>query len=129
MDKNSKTEKTLVLIKPDGVQRSLMGEIISRYERTGLKLIALKFFVPTAEMIEKHYTLDPSWRKRNGEKTIAGYKAKGLVPPSEDPMEVSGITLERLKKYISSGPIVAMIWQGMNAVAMVKKITGSSISP
>ncbi|MDO8601291.1 MAG: nucleoside-diphosphate kinase, partial [bacterium] len=82
MDKNSKTEKTLVLIKPDGVQRSLVGEIISRYERTGLKLIALKFVVPTPDMVEKHYTLDPLWRKKNGEKTIASYKAKGLVPPS-----------------------------------------------
>ena len=123
---NSKTEKTLVLIKPDGVQRSLMGEIISRYERTGLKLIALKFVVPTPEMVEKHYNLDPSWRQRNGEKTIAGYKAKGLVPPSEDPIKVSGITLERLKKYLSSGPVAAMVWQGMNAVAMIKKITGST---
>ncbi|MDO8265230.1 MAG: nucleoside-diphosphate kinase [Candidatus Parcubacteria bacterium] len=121
-----KEEKTLILIKPDGVQRSLIGEIISRYEQTGLKLIALKFIVPTPDMVEKHYTLDPSWLQRTGEKTIAGYKAKGITPPSEDPMEVSGMTLEKLKKYLSSGPVVAMVWQGMNAVAMVKKITGST---
>lgn len=126
MNKNSKIEKTLVLIKPDGVQRSLIGEIISRYERTGLKLIALKFVVPTLDMVEKHYTLDPSWRQRNGEKTIASYKAKGLTPSSEDPMEASGMTLEKLKKYLSSGPVVVMIWQGINAVAMIKKITGST---
>lgn len=123
---DSKKERTLVLIKPDGVQRSLIGEIVSRYERTGLKLIALKFVVPTPGMIEKHYTLDPSWRRKNGEKTIAGYKAKGLTPPSEDPLEVSGMTLEKLKKYLSSGPVVAMIWQGMNAVAMIRKITGAT---
>jgi len=121
-----KEEKTLVLIKPDGVQRSLIGEIISRYERTGLKLIALKFVVPTPDMVEKHYTLDPSWRQRSGEKTIATYKAKGLTPPSEDPIKISGMTLESLKKYLSSGPVVAMAWQGMNAVAMIKKITGST---
>ncbi len=121
-----KKEQTLVLIKPDGVQRSLIGEIISRYERTGLKLVGLKFLVPTKDLIEKHYTLDPMWRQKNGEKTIASYKAKGLPPPSEDPFEVSGITLEKLKNYLTSGSVVAMVWQGANAVAMVKKITGAT---
>jgi len=52
-----KKEKTLVLIKPDGVQRGLIGEIIKRYERTGLKLVALKMVVPTDEMVERHYLL------------------------------------------------------------------------
>ena len=54
-----KKEKTLVLIKPDGVQRGLIGEIIKRYERTGLKLVALKMVVPTDEMVERHYLIDP----------------------------------------------------------------------
>ncbi|MCA9333407.1 nucleoside-diphosphate kinase, partial [Candidatus Saccharibacteria bacterium] len=49
-----KKERTLVVIKPDGVQRSLIGEIIKRYERAGLKLVATKFFAPTAELVEKH---------------------------------------------------------------------------
>lgn len=123
---DTKKEQTLVLIKPDGVQRSLIGEIISRYERTGLKLAALKFVVPTPKMVEEHYILDPSWRQKNGEKTIASYKAKGLNPSSEDPLKCSAITLEKLKKYLSSGPVVAMVWQGMNAVAMIKKVTGST---
>ncbi|MBI2112959.1 MAG: nucleoside-diphosphate kinase [Candidatus Wildermuthbacteria bacterium] len=121
-----KEEKTLVIIKPDGIQRSLMGEIISRYERAGLKLIGVKMVVPTQEHVERHYTLDPSWRMKNGEKTIKSYKEKGLVPPSEDPMAVSGVTLEKLKKYLSSGPVLVMVWQGANAVAMVKKITGTT---
>ncbi len=121
-----KEEKTLVIIKPDGIQRSLMGEIISLYERAGLKLIGVKMVVPTQEHVERHYTLDPSWRMKNGEKTIKSYKEKGLVPPSEDPMAVSGVTLEKLKKYLSSGPVLVMVWQGANAVAMVKKITGTT---
>ncbi len=124
---NSKTkERTLVIIKPDGVQRSFIGEIIGRYERAGLKLVAMKFIVPSPEMIEKHYTLDPAWRMKNGEKTIASYKAKGITPPSEDPMEVSGRTLLNLKKYLSSGPAVFMVWQGANAVSMIKKLTGTT---
>ena len=121
-----KEERTLVIIKPDGIQRSLVGEIIKRYERMGLKMIGIKMLVPTEDMVEKHYTLDPEWRRLNGEKSIKGYKDKGLKPPSEDPMVLSGITLEKLKKYITSGPVIAMIWQGANAVKIVRKVTGGT---
>src|SRR4030042_4622523 len=117
-------EKTLVMIKPDGIQRSLIGEIIKRYERTGLKLIGIKMIVPTPEHVEKHYTLDPSWRQKNGEKSIKGYKDKGLKPPTEDPLQMSAMTLEKLKKYLSSGPIMPMVWQGLHAVQIVRKLTG-----
>lgn len=122
----AKTEKTLVVIKPDGVQRTLIGEIIKRYERLGLKIVALKMLVPTAEFIENHYNLDADWRMKNGEKTIKAYKDKGLKPLTEDPMEMSGLTLDRLKKYMSSGPVAAMIWEGANAVEIVRKITGGT---
>jgi len=121
-----KNEKTLVVIKPDGVQRSLIGEVIKRYERLGLKLVALKMFVPKSDFIEKHYTLDSTWRVRNGEKTIRAYQDKGLEPPTDDPLKMSQITLERLKKYMSSGPVVAMVWDGANAVSIVRKITGGT---
>jgi nucleoside-diphosphate kinase len=121
-----KKERTLVIIKPDAIQRTLVGEIVTRYERVGLKLVALKMMVPTAELIEKHYTLDPEWRRVTGEKTIKGYKDKGLVPPTEDPYEVTGILLGRLVKYMTSGPIIAMVWEGAHAVAIVRKITGGT---
>lgn len=126
MTTHFKYEKTLVVIKPDGVQRSLIGEIIKRYERAGLKLVAMKMFVPTPDFIETHYTLDPEWRRITGEKTIKGYKDKGLVPPTEDPLEVTSILLERLKSYFTSGPAIAMVWQGAHAVAIVRKLTGST---
>ncbi len=119
-----KKEKTLVLIKPDGVQRSLIGEIIKRYERSGLKLAGMKMIVPTAEHIEKHYTVDPEWRRITGEKTIKSYKDKELSPPSEDPLAITAIILENLKKYMISGPVIAMVWQGVHAVKIVRKITG-----
>jgi len=126
MEKHFKHERTLVIIKPDGVQRSLIGEIIRRYERTGLKLVAIKMLVPSEEHIEKHYTLDPSWRTVTGEKTIASYKAKGLKPWSDDPLEITGKILKNLKKYMISGPVVAMIWQGAHAVKICRKITGGT---
>lgn len=121
-----KNERTLVLIKPDGIQRSLIGEIIRRYERSGLKLVALKMFVPTKEQIERHYTLDPNWRRITGEKTLKSYRDKGLVPPVEDPLEVTRVLLERLAHYMTSGPVIAMVWQGAHAVAIVRKLTGST---
>ncbi len=121
-----KKERTLVLIKPDGVQRSLIGEIIKRYERSGLKLAGMKMAVPTSEHIEKHYTVDPNWRRVTGEKTIKSYKEKGLAPPSEDPLAITAIILENLKKYIASGPVIAMIWQGVHAVKIARKITGGT---
>ena len=119
-------EKTLVVIKPDGVQRTLIGEIISRYERVGLKLIALKFLNASDDLVEKHYTIDPEWIRKVGEKNIAGYKTKNLVPPSDDPMACGRLVLERLLKYFKCGPVVAMVWQGANAVDIVRKITGST---
>ncbi len=121
-----KEEKTLVIIKPDGLQRNLAGTIIERYERAGLKLVALKMVVVSPEQVEKHYTLDPSWRQSNGAKTIKGYLDKGLTPPSTDPLEMSGRTLEELKKYMSSGPVIPMVWQGAHAVQIVRKITGGT---
>lgn len=119
-------ERTLVLIKPDGIQRSLIGEIIKRYERIGLKLAAIKMVVPTKEQVEKHYTLDPAWRKVTGEKTIQSYIDKGLKPPSDDPLAITARILENLKKYMTSGPIIAMVWQGAHAVNIVRKITGKT---
>jgi len=119
-------EKTLVIIKPDGVQRSLIGEIIKRYERAGLKLIGVKLVAPTKELVESHYTVDPEWRRVTGEKTIKGYRDKGMTPPSEDPFEITAKVLNNLKNYMSSGPVIAMVWQGAHAVKIVRKITGST---
>jgi nucleoside-diphosphate kinase len=119
-------ERTLVVIKPDGVQRSLIGEIVKRLERSGLKLIGLKFIVPSAEFIEEHYTLDKNWLRNVGIKSIEGLKEKGITPKTEDPEEAGRKVLDTLKKYMISGPVVVMAWQGANAVKIVRKIVGST---
>lgn len=123
---HAKYERTLVIIKPDGIQRSLIGEVIRRYERVGLKLIGIKMVVPTQEMIEAHYTLDPEWKKKTGEKNLQAYKDKGLTPPHNDPIKQSDMILMKLKKYFASGPVIAMVWQGAHAVSIVRKITGGT---
>ncbi|MEK7167298.1 MAG: nucleoside-diphosphate kinase [Patescibacteria group bacterium] len=121
-----KQERTLVIIKPDGIQRTLIGEIIKRYERIGFKLVAIKMLIPNEEHIEKHYTLDPNWRRITGEKTIKGYKDKGLIPPSENPLDITAVLLENLKKYITSGPVIAMVCQGAHVFQIIIIITGGT---
>ena len=121
-----KEERTLVIIKPDAIQRALMGEVIARYERLGLKLVGLKMLVPTPEHVEAHYTLDPGWRRVTGEKTIASYRSRNLPPPSEDPLEITAKILKNLKKYLTAGPVIAMVWQGAHAVELVRKVTGGT---
>jgi len=121
-----KNERTLVIIKPDGVQRTLVGEIIGRFERLGLKLVGMKMVVPTAEHIEKHYTLDPEWRRITGEKRIKAAQTKGEKLWTNDPLEITRVVLEVLIKYITSGPVIPMVWEGAHAVELVRKITGGT---
>ena len=119
-------ERTLVVIKPDGVQRALIGEIIKRYERTGLKLVALKFFVPTKEFVRQHYLSYEGWLEAVGTKSIVAYEKKGLKSPYTDAKEYGKFILEKLVKYLASGPVVAMVWQGNQAVGIIRKVTGGT---
>ncbi len=121
-----KNERTFVIIKPDGVQRSLMGEIIGRFERVGLKLVAMKMMLPEKAHVEQHYTLDPEWRRITGEKTIKGYTDKGQTPWTTDPFEVTDKVLKYLQDYLTSGPVVCMIWEGAHAVGLVRKLVGKT---
>ena len=84
----NKEERTLTIVKPDGVQRGLIGEILKRYEQTGLKLIGAKLTVPTEAQVVSHYLVDPDWKRKVGEKTMKSYQAKGLVPPESDPEKI-----------------------------------------
>lgn len=123
---DSKQEQTLVITKPDGVQRGLIGEVIKRYETCGLKLVGLKMLIPTKELTLKHYSIDPEWAIKSGTKTFESYKAKGLPLPGNDPVEFAEGIRRKLMDFMSSGPVVAMVWQGMGAVSIVRKITGST---
>jgi nucleoside-diphosphate kinase len=123
---DNKQEKTLVIVKPDGVQRGLIGEVIKRYEQCGLKLVALKMLIPNKDITLKHYSIDPQWALKTGTKSIESWKSKGLKPWTEDPIKFAEKIRSTLKSYLCSGPVVVMVWQGMNAVGIVRKITGST---
>jgi nucleoside-diphosphate kinase len=123
---DAKQEQTLVVVKPDGLQRGLVGEVIKRYEQCGLKLVGLKMLIPSKDMTLKHYSIDPEWAIKSGTKTFESYKAKGLPLPGKDPVEFAEGIRRKLTDFMSSGPVVAMVWQGMGAVSIVRKITGST---
>jgi nucleoside-diphosphate kinase len=90
-------ERTFVLVKPDGVQRGLTGEVISRLEKRGLKLIAAKFMAVPDSLAENHYAV------HKGKDFYAG-----------------------LIRYITSAPVMAMVWEGTNAVAAVRQTMGAT---
>lgn len=120
-------QKTLVIIKPDGVQRTLVGEILSRYERTGLKLIGLKLLVPSAEKAKEHYMVGgEEWLEMVGKKAAEAYEKKGQKSPYKTFRENGVAILEANAKYLSSGPVVAMVWEGPQAIPLVRKVTGGT---
>lgn len=122
-----KKERTLVIIKPDGVQRSLVGEIIKRYERVGFKLQGMKLLVPTAEQARSHYMVGgEEWLETVGTKAAAAYEKKGMKSPYATPRENGMAILESNAKYLSAGPVIAMIWQGAHSIEIMRKITGGT---
>lgn len=126
-----KQERTVVLIKPDGVKRGLIGEIISRIEKRGLKIIAISMISPKRKQIDKHYPKNKEWIKRLGEKSLATYKKYGLDPKKEmqtdDPMEIGRAVREWILDFMTSGPLIKMVVEGIHAVDMVRKLVGNSI--
>jgi nucleoside-diphosphate kinase len=90
-------ERTLILVKPDGVQRSLIGEIITRFERRGLRLVAMKLMQMSEALAARHY---------------AEHEGKGFYPS--------------LIEYITSGPVVAMVWEGPNVIAVARVMMGAT---
>src|SRR3989338_3954935 len=120
-----KDERTFVIIKPDGVQRGLIGEIIKRYERTGLKLVGLKFGVADEKKFWDHYNKDDAWFEKKGTK-IAEYKKANNLPVDKEPLEYGKDIIRQLVKFMTSGPVLMMVWEGNSAAAVVKKITGDT---
>lgn len=120
-------ERSLVLIKPDAVQRGLVGEIITRFEKKGLKIVAIKMTVPTKRMAASHYGWSEEEKRSSGERTLAGYSEKGLEPPfGGDPIKIAENTMRKLVEYMVAGPIVAMVIEGAHAIEHVRKVRGGT---
>lgn len=125
MDKKPHQERTFVILKPDTVQRSLMGEVIKRFEQTGLKCTAMKMFMADEERLFKHYNKDDEWFLKKGAGIIEDLKSHGL-PVEKDAMEYGKDIIRANAVYMSAAPVVAMIWEGNQAIGVIKKIVGST---
>lgn len=128
---NPKEERTFLMIKPDGVRKGLIGEIIRRLEQRDLKIVALKMFQATREDIDNHYPKSEKWIRRLGEKTLDTYQQYGYDPKKEvgtdDALEIGNKVREWLIEFMISAPMVKMIVQGIHAIDIVRKIVGPTI--
>ncbi len=131
MRKNPKEERTYVMIKPDGTQKGLVGEIIKRFEQRDLKIVALEMFHATTEQIHEHYPKDEAWIKRLGEKTLSTYEKYGYDAMadfgSKEADKIGPHIRKWLVDYMTSAPLVRMVVQGVHAVDMVRKICGPTM--
>ncbi len=118
-------ERTFVILKPDTVQRSLMGEVIRRFEQTGLKCTAMKMFVADEARLFQHYNKDEAWFLKKGNGIIENLKAAGKSVEKEA-IEYGKDIIRANAKYMSAAPVVAMVWEGNQAVAVIKKLVGST---
>jgi nucleoside-diphosphate kinase len=128
-------EKTLVLLKPDAVQRNLIGEIVSRFEKIGLKIIAMKFVIPTKEEAYKHYVKNEEEITALGNRSIESKKKSGIPAEggsasggesSDDPKVLGQQIIDRLVRFLSSGPVVALVLEGNRAISITRKLVGST---
>ncbi|HYD93155.1 MAG TPA: nucleoside-diphosphate kinase [Candidatus Paceibacterota bacterium] len=119
------TERTFVILKPDAVQRGLIGEIIKRFERVGLKVTHLSFQMLDQKRVNEHYGKEDEWYLRKGNGIIENRKAHGL-PVEKDALEYGKDIIRVVEAYMISGPVVILVLQGNQAVAVVKKLVGST---
>ena len=128
---NPKEEKTFVLIKPDGVRKGLIGEVIKRFEQRDLKVVALEMFHASRKEMDNHYPKDEKWIRRLGEKTMATYAKYGQDVKRDfgtsDLIRVGKTVRGWLLDFMSSAPLVKVVVQGVHAVDMVRKIVGPTM--
>ncbi|MGB2786914.1 MAG: nucleoside-diphosphate kinase, partial [Candidatus Saccharimonadaceae bacterium] len=124
-----KFERTFCMVKPDGVKRALVGDVIHRFEKVGLKIVAIQMFVPTEDQVRRHYPMsDEAWLFRLGEKSLSGFDNLDVeaidILGTDDKSELGRTVAEGLVHYLTSGPVVAMVIEGMQAIDMVRKLCG-----
>jgi len=125
-------ERTLVLVKPDGVKRGITGDIIHRFEKAGLKIAGMKMIWVDNELIARHYPMDrEEFLIGMGKKTLETYEKYGKDPNEElgtmDPKEIGKMINKWNIDFLSSGPVVAMVLEGNHAIDNVRRIAGKTL--
>lgn len=121
----TKRERSFIIVKPDGVQRGLVGEIIGRIERTGLKITGIKMVKATEDQCWTHYNKDEAWFQSKGEKIAKQLEEAGktLEKPA---IEYGRDIIGQLVKFMTCSPVVTMVVEGNQAVKIVTKLVGGT---
>lgn len=122
---HAKKEQTFVIIKPDGIQRSLMGEILGRFERVGLKVVAMDFGIADEKKLWDHYNKDDEWFTSKGQNIVKDRENAGL-PIEKEAIEYGKDIIGSLVKFMTAGPVLMMVLEGNEAVAVTKKLVGGT---
>lgn len=125
MSKQPHQERSLVLLKTDAVQRSLVGEIIKRFEQTGLKISAMKMLDASEEQLLSHYNKDDEWYAKKGQGIVDDLTKLGK-PIEKEASEYGRDIIRTVVKYMQESPIVALVLEGNQATAVVTKIVGTT---
>ncbi|HOR23403.1 nucleoside-diphosphate kinase [Candidatus Saccharibacteria bacterium] len=127
-----KLQRTLIVLKPDAVQRGIVGDIINRFEKIGLKIVAAKMFIPSKKLLNKHYPVErKEFITGLGSKTLENYKEQGINPlddfGNEDPYKIGLVVQKWLVDFMTSAPVFAMVLEGPHAIEIVRKVRGHTL--
>jgi nucleoside-diphosphate kinase len=116
------------MIKPDGVERKLIGEVVKRIEESGLKVVAIKMRKTAKDFAEKFYPSSEEWYKNIGVRAKEAFEKQGLDVKkyygTDVPLDMGKVVKKWLVDFICSGPVVAMVVEGEDAVAKIRKLSG-----
>ena len=118
-------ERSLIILKPDAVQRALVGEILSRFERTGFNIIGMKVTTASKELAGEHYADDEEWLVSVGEQTKKSYAARG-IDKKETPKEIGQKIRQQLMDFISMSPVIALVLEGHDVIKKVRIMVGDT---
>lgn len=125
-------QKSLVLIKPDALQRGISGDIIFRLERAGLKIVGAKLFTAKSEMVAKHYKKDDDWAKKVGNHRIEDANTNNVdikeIYGTEDPVKIGHMVNKANVDYLTMGPVFGFVFEGVNAIAKIRKLVGHTFT-
>ncbi len=134
MEKRAKeimNERTLVIIKPDGVLRGLVGQFLQRFERAGLKIVGLKILQATREQLDQHFPQSEKWVENMGQKTLETCREYGIdliqILGTDDPKQIGAKIKEWNYHHYSLGPIVIIVLEGVHAISVVRKLIGNTL--
>lgn len=128
MESRELIEDTLVIIKPDAVKRGIVGDILKRFERAGLKIVGMKMIKFTKELAEKFYDFKEEWYVKVGNNLLKKAEEWGIDIEkrfgTRDPYKIGRIVKSLIVEYMTSGPVVVVVLEGINATKIVRKLVG-----